>query len=194
MTELMRRRGSLMAKNGGESDVVYELKNRAVAMGDVIDTGVVFWDEDFNGTILLDIYIATNHKDLQIDRAYRLISIESNSEGDRMYVGKTGRNETKLSVVLDSAAYKVAISDSVGPGRFKIALTHPAASNSVTCYCQKDGGSILEATTSRTFSASSRNLTLGADETYLKLPEGEIYLAQVYNRILSNGEINAFFA
>lgn len=187
----MSRRRALMGPQGGDAPI-YELTNHSVAMGDVIDTGVVFLASDFSGTVLLDIDIETNHVDVQDDRAYKLLSVIQGTT-NKLYLGKAAKASTTYNLSLYAAGSSGSIGIAVGIDRYKIVLTHNAASNDFYVYAKKGSGTVVNTTVTNTFSASSATLTLGRNESYSRLPKSTVYLCKVYNRVLSSAEIDAFF-
>lgn len=195
MTELAKRRRAIMA---GEqmADVLYELTNQAVSVGQSIDTGIHFLSASNAGTILLDITINSNPTSSSAaGRLYRLIHMLSDNLTDfSLMLGKM----TRLTNFQSTGWMNVSTGHSdypVDAGRYKIVILHDKQSSNITVMMQYSGGQIASHTETRQYVPSNQNLHLGDPlDTARGLPSSTIHMAKIYSRVIDQVEIDDFFA
>lgn len=192
---LRRRRALMMAGQGGGETPVYELTNRAVSTGDSIDTEVAFMSSGFAGTVLLDITLNGNPTGASATaRTYKLIYVGNTASSSfALFFGKTSRNAAYHTIGFYGGNESHGVWTN-GAGRYKIAITHGANENTVTAKQKKDSGAVESFDYSRTYSPVTDTLHFGGPDTAQALYAGTIHSAKIYNRVLSQSEIDAFFA
>ena len=194
---LMRRREMILQSGTPEGPLLYSLENRTVVDGEIIDTGVAPLRAGENMTILFDMTITRNPTNTAQAYQYVLFRIESST---RFGVYKPSQwNSNILARFCGSTdndgTGKIASS---AAGRKRIVVTHEANSDHIVAI-GKNGD---DSSTTKTISMASTSWTPSSNETLhfgwtgtgTGLPPGTINLAQVYNTILSQEEIDAFLA
>lgn len=192
---LIRRREMILTAGEPVGPLLYSLENRTVVDGEVIDTGVAPLRAGENMTILFDMTVTKNPTSKEESCYYFLLFVNS-----RTYfsVRKPGQWNNQIRTV----AFNTSDDDNncqimtTAAGRKRIVITHEANTNQVTAIGKQNAGTATVKTVigRDAFSPTTETLKIGAPGTRQGLPPGTINLAQVYNTILSQEEIDAFLA
>lgn len=179
------------------TDILYSIENVAVATGDQISTGVNFLKADFNGTFLLDYSITSlptsgNGSTIGIIGEY---SQELNNWAIR--IGKASGSNTALNGRWMGSSNESMGFDALSANtRHRFAITHEANSPTIVVRHKKGTGTIKTWTkTAGSFTATSENtIGLGAQiNGASSLCAGTVNSCTIYDRILSQEELNTFF-
>ena len=192
---MMDRRRALMGARR-DTSLLYHLENHATSAGDSINTGIFnTMAAGINLTVLFDMDMTMTQSGdgsaCWIIRVYN-----SNLDANALAIRKATSTAIKWWVLWQSSTsdYDMA-GTSTTSGRYRFCVTHEANSNTVTIMIKKDSGAILTFTITRQFYSAPNVMVFGhATQPQRGLPAGTINLAEIYNRILSSAEINAFFA
>lgn len=189
------RRRALMMAGEDSNDILYQLKNRTVVAGETINTSINVFSSGLSVTILFDVNLITNTTS-GYGRTWKFLSeysAEASTWGLR--VGKNNAAATQQTLYWYKT--QLGLGDTrTSAGRHRYIITHEADSNDVTLLYKKDNEQLLTFTQTSTFVPASANwfyIGSGAN-TDNALPPCVINDLTVYNRILSQAEINAFFA
>ena len=190
---LTRRREMILQSRSSEGPLLYSLENRTVEDGEVIDTGVAPLRAGENMTILFDMTITRNPTNTAQAYRYVLFRIESSTRFDvcKPSQWNNGIRARFCGSADNDGTGKIASS---AAGRKRIVITHEANSDSLIAVGKNGTDAATEKTITRTFTPSDATLHFGWTGTGFGLPPGTIHLAQVYNTILSQEEIDAFLA
>lgn len=185
MNKILRRRRSLMAKQGDPS-VLWHISN--YDSGDPIDTKIKLMDTDRDFSIAYDINIDSNPSSGD-SSAFRLVSLtnEAGTSFSLCYI-KYSATSTSYSFYF-CGNHPSGGFGSISTGRLRFVITHSAGSGSATIKIRIKSGSVSTSTQNATFAPTSKTLRIGGNGT-LRLPSGTLNKAVVYNRVLSSDEIN----
>ena len=197
----MSRRRALIAAQDSGPKLLFELKNETVTSGTRITTGVAPYKSGQSITILFDF---TNTANPTADGAVAskwlaFYSYDSPNSRYAFNVGKSKRDATYLKFVTQgvmSSDWSVILNGSnPSVGRQRFAFTHEADSPSATLRHLKGTGTAASYTITRpSYVAAPGYLYFGAGENEVgSLPNGTINLAQVWDGVLSDDVIDAFF-
>ena len=183
-----------MGKKEEASDLVYELKNHVITSSGYVETNVPFLASGFSGTILFDIDIQANPSSGD-GRIMQLIRVSQDEGAAILFVIiKSPVTATKFTAKNGVAGTSFELVD-IGVARYKFAVTHEAYGRNIVVWASKDGETPITVTvTSDVDFSSNKNVMFGYSSAPAKLPRSIINDARIYNRVLSNTEINTFFA
>lgn len=178
------------------TDILYSIENVAVATGDLISTDVNFLKADFNGTLLLD-YSITSLPTSGNGSTLCIIGSWSSALNDwAIRIGKASGSNTALNGRWMGASNESMGFDALAANtRHKFAITHEANSATIVVRHKKGTGTIKTWTkTASSFTATSTNTLLGSQANGASsLCAGTVNSCTIYDRILSQEELNAFF-
>ena len=196
MVSLMQRRREMMkiASAPVDNHLKFSVTNQTVSIGDRIATGVYPLASDYNLTILFDLDMTSNPTSGN-SRLWKFIRVwddTSNTEGIK--IGKRQASNTQITVWWMSSSYEGINGSSTTAGRYRVAVTHEAGSNTLNVSYKKGNGNRINKSYTGTFYASPTNeLFFGqAENNDNSLPPGTL-TAKVYDIVLSSAEIDAFF-
>ena len=194
MTELGKRRRAIMAGAGGDSGIIYEIRNRAVLTGDVIDTGIAPFTLGQDISILLD-YDQTYYEGSS-GAAGSLIKymITTTSGNAKFALGKYGRSDSSVRHWWMAGNYTSISGTSNGAMRKRFIVTHQSNSGILNVYIKTGTNALQSVQVSSTFTSSLQTLKFGdVQNSTGSLCAGTITVARIYNRILDQSEISDFF-
>ena len=180
--------------------LLYELKNETVTAGAVIATGIKPFVAGRACTILVDFTNTTNPTTSgAVASVWKLLVAYSTARSLYMLLFGKSKNSGSYQKggFQESLSSAEAFSSSnPSAGRHRVAFTHEADSASATFKYRKGTGTIVSYTrTKDSFIADSTNLFIGGGvDNEASLPDGTIRLAQVWDCVLSDAEINAFLS
>lgn len=193
---MMERRRALMGI-GAKPDpsIVYTLKNLDVPEFRTWyepDAGFAPLAKDVSASIIMHIRIDELAAQSKL---FAIWDTANNRHGAAM--GRvTGRSNWMC--VANSLGYSEIANAPYGTGEYKLCFTHAANSNRYNFRIKKI--SVGETVKSNTLTSnyvavpSGVNFGSGTSGGASSFPKGKIYLAQFYSRVLSDDEINSFFA
>ena len=194
---LTRRREMILQSGSSEGPLLYSLENRTVEDGEVIDTGVAPLRAGENMTILFDMTITRNPTNTAQAYRYVLFRIESSTRFD-VYKPSQWNANIRARFCGSGDTDGTGNIASSATGRKRIVVTHEANSDHIVAIGKNGDNPSTTKTISRASSgwtpSSNETLHFGWTGTGFGLPPGTIHLAQVYNTILSQEEIDAFLA
>ena len=174
---------------------VYSLENHATTRGERILTSIFPMTNDFDMTILFDMDL-TNVTSGNASK-YRLIFINSSTSGTYSFsVGKGAATDTALATWFFQNNGVTRSSISSSSGRHIIAVRHSAASNKLYLSYKSGNNARVDLTLSGTFFASPDKpigFGGGSNNAY-SLPAGTIHSARIYDQILTDAQVDDFFA
>lgn len=197
MGDLVIRRREMVQASGGGSNLLYSLYNYTAAAGTSIDTGVAPFKQGMNCTIVCDI--TTNANPTTSGAAgsiYKLFRVLNAAEDNvEIAVGKAARGNNYIT------AYWMGVGSNYGSRtaqaqRKRFVVTHAADSNDVSIYNRLGSAAVGTKNLTQPFIASTNNLFIGSSNTAVtqQLPSSTINKFEVYNRLWTQAEIDAFFA
>lgn len=191
----MNRRRALMMSGGSKIAPIYRLKNQTVSNSEV-NTGVAPFKADTPCTILLDINLNNNPASGTASLCKIMYNWFSALNTKGFCIGKVSRTTGQQNYWWIASGNGTAVAEwKTGTGRYRYAVTHGANSDTITISCKKDDGSINTRTNTQTFTPSTDALTLGRASSSQELPENTVInLAEIYDAVLPQSDIDAFFA
>lgn len=196
----MSRRRALMAAQNSGNGLLFERRNLVVATGDQIVTGVKPFIAGRSITILVD-FLNTVNPTTTDDPAskWKLIRMYSSALSKHtLTIGKTDETTAFFKFWWYEALTAGTVMGNTYTAanhRNRIAFTHEAGSNDAVCRATYGTLNPVTYTRTKTFAADDTELTFGGPANSVNsLPAGTFNLIQVWDRILSADEINAFFA
>lgn len=187
---MMDRRRALMGAQGesGDTHLLYSLYNYVFNM-EYISTGVEALSSDISVTILLDINITSNPTSGN-GSTTKLIRC-----GTGFNLGKKSGYDTyyQIQTMTTWSGSNVGITTTSSEGRKRFAITHEAGSNDFYIKAKMGTDQPTQTIKTATFVPRTNILFFGAATADL-LTTGTINKAEVYDRILSQEELDAFFA
>ena len=153
---------------------------------------------DYASTIMLDFTNTGNPTSgiASIWKAIEMWSATINAES--LCIGKAYANDTLQKIAWYAhAVHGLSITgSSTAPARHRYCITHDANSKTATLYYKRNNDTVQTVTVTTTnFVTTQASVKFGAnanDQT--SLPAGTVNNAKIYNRVLSQSEIDAFFA
>lgn len=195
-TIIDRRRAIMSAKRP-----IYQIQNVTVSAGASISTGVQPFVANKSTTILFDFTANTNPTGAtSLGSIHKLLQMGTTRE---LCIGKYSRQDATLSLwwMPTSNADHRTISDMPSAaGRKRFAITHHANSNEISLKMQYNNGTPFSMTATKTFTPTDAVLSAGyytnplPETNTAGLPSGTINKLAIYDRVLSEQEISAFFA
>lgn len=194
MSALTDRRSTLLVQAANRARPIYCLENRSVSVGDRIITDLYPFQPDFSTTILLDITTTANPTS-NGSSIWKLINVHNTEKGRPILrIGKTSKWITDQRMFWCSWTVFTLTGSKSAPGRHKYAVTHNANTKDLYVGYRYNNEARLEFQLIETFTPSSEDsLSFGytGEET---LPPGTIHSARVYDKVLSQNELNEFFS
>ena len=184
----------MVEKGGADPTLVYELKNTSIQAGTTYNTEVPFLSNGFAGTYLLDINVTVNvPTDSSPGSQYRPAKIFSTRFD--LGFGKPGATYGVLGTRWEGGSWEnFANTSANGTGRKRLAIIHEANSKSATFMYKDATTQVLSKTmTASAFTPVNTSLTLGGNGAEA-LPTSIINSCRIYSRVLSQSEIDEFFA
>lgn len=198
----MNRRRALMGVQDNKPKLLFEVKNQTVTSGTRIITDVAAYKSGRSTTILLDFTNTSNPTTADaVGSTWKALGLyDTPNSRWTLNVGKSKKDGTYQKYVF-SGTFSNSWSANMNAsnptaGRHRYVITHEADSpTSILRYLKGTGTPYTYTDTRAQFYASSGGLTFGVSvDNANSLPNGTISLAQVWDGILSDDEINAFFA
>ncbi len=191
---MSRRRGLMATANRP----LFELTNTTVTRGQSFSSGVSPFKSNEPCTILIDFTNTENPTTTPADRWKLLRCYDEALNKYPVMAGKATATTAYFTAWFYKAANdpaEMVIGANPEPHRHRLLFVHDANSNSATIMYKADNETISTIILSSTYSNSDAILTFGGPANGgHSLPAGTINLAQVWDRVLSTEEINAFFA
>lgn len=188
MSSLMQRRRALMVKSV-DPTLLYSLEKYSFTD---ISKGIPFsfLANGHSRTLVIDIQIDQNPTSSNGSQYKFARSWGSNGSVD-FSIGKNYASSSTIRFVAVGKAVELS-GTTASPGRKRILLSHEADANVVRIYAKMDSGNLLTSTLTGTY-ASSGSITIGGAGGNM-IKSGLINKYQIYDRILTQKEIDAFFA
>lgn len=195
MSLASRRRALLMGQKNKASDVLYNLENHVVQTGDSIDTGIAPFVADLDVTIMFDFnqtYYEGASGAVGSTSKYMVTTTSGNS---KFCLGKYGKGDANVRRWWMTVDWSSIANTENGAVRKRIIVTHQRNSGTITIHIKTGTNAKQTMDVSGSFTASSLNLKFGSSTSNPgSLCAGTILIARIYNRILEQSEIDAFFA
>ena len=188
----MSRRRAFMVE---QLTPVYKLLNQQTVKGQApIDTGISIWGSGTSSTILMDFTTSSNPTSGN-SSAWKIAEIwNATSAKWAISLGKYNGSSSTLQMINEDVRTSLT-GTSPAAGRFRIALTHAADSNTLSMQYKKDNGSVLTFTFTETYVATTRSIKIGGSASSVSsLPPGLINKFLIYNKIVDSDIIDEFFA
>lgn len=180
-----------------DSDLIYSVYNHVIASGDVLLTNTPIWKSGQDLTILFDFQQTSNPTGASdYGRTYRLLYFKNTpADVTGLSIGKKNRGDNTIRTFYMGVEHDMTGS-STSTGRYRIAITHQANSNTINLKYKKDNGSTLDFSYSETFTAAPNDfLEVGhAQNSSYSAPPGTVTKLEIYKTVLDSATINAFFA
>lgn len=180
---------------------IYQIQNMAVVSGDAISTGVAILAQDLAVTILLDFTASVNPTGSGVKGSIgKLLQMGTTRE---LCIGKYSRHDETLSLWWLPSSNTDYTSISGVPsaaGRKRFVIVHPANSDEILLKAKAEGGTLFSMTKTKPFAATDAILSAGyysdppPEVNTAGLPAGTINKLAIYDTVLSEAEINAFFS
>ena len=197
MGELMRRRAMMAAASSG-SDLLYSLSSYTAEAGTSIDTGVAPFCQGVACTIACDITTKANPTTSgAVGSEFKLFRVnDNNGTTIVLAVGKSYRSNNYINAWWMNApseyGYRTAKAE-----RKRFVVTHAADSDSIVIYDKLGSAAVGTLNLEQAFVATNGNLFIGSQTgaaATQQLPSSVINRFEVFNRVWTQSEIDAFFA
>lgn len=186
-------------KTARTSDTVYAIENKSVTNGDVIKTNVPMYGNDVPTTIVLDGTFGGMSGSAGVTNSLCKFLRVVSSSTFTFQIGRYSRSHAYLSLWWQGTSnsdYVALTGTTTSSGRKRFVVTHDANSGTLTVYSKMGTNAINTQTSVKVFANGISLLTIGygTPPSEQGVPNGTIAKAEIYDRIWTQAEIDAFFA